>query len=445
MKAYLLSLGCSKNLVDSETMIYNLEQEQIVMTNDEEDAELIIVNTCAFIGDAKEESIDSILALAQLKENKLQKLIVTGCLPQRYAEELLKEIPEIDGVIGTGRYEDVVELIRQLDEKPNQNLSFVDDILQHKIYKELPRVTSTPSHYAYLRIAEGCDHHCTYCIIPGIRGQYRSRKKEDILTEAQWLSQKGVKELIVIAEDISVYGMDLYGKNELVPLLKELAPIDGIERIRLLYVYPNHISDEFFDLMANEEKICNYIDMPIQHISDPVLKKMGRRITGDRIKEIIEKAREKVPGIVFRTSLIVGFPGETEEDFGALCDFVTEYKIERLGVFAYSREEDTPAYKLPDQIPEKIKLKRKDRIMKLQFKNVKEYNEAIIGKKIEVIVDDFDGIFFESRSCSETVEIDPVILVKYDDRIKIGDIIECTIVCHSDYDIIGEIESELTE
>lgn len=443
-KVYLLSLGCPKNLIDSENMLHVIKSNNFQVTDMPEDAEIAVVNTCAFIGDAKEESIDCILELAGMKEKNLKILIVTGCLSQRYSDDLMKEIPEIDGIIGTGRYEDVNKLIQELTGK-KEKVNFVDDIKKYKVYKELKREQTTPAHYAFLRIAEGCDNFCTYCIIPGIRGSYRSRRIEDIAAEANELAARGVKELSVIAEDITCYGQDIYGKPMLTELLKELVKIENILRIRLLYAYPNNITEELLLLMAKEDKICKYLDMPIQHISDSVLKLMGRNITGTAIKNIIDRARELMPDIVFRTSLISGFPGETEENHNELLEFVKNYKIERLGVFAYSREEDTPAYLLKNQIPEKTKQARRDEIMEAQYQNVIVYNENKVGSVVSVIIDSFDGIFFEGRTCGEAVEIDPVILVKYDETINPGDIVNCRILHVNDYDLVGEMESEFTE
>lgn len=443
-KVYLLPLGCPKNLVDSENMLKVIKDNNLQVTNEPEDADIAIVNTCAFIGDAKEESVDCILELADMKQGNLKMLIVTGCLSQRYSDELMKEIPEIDGIIGTGRYEDINNLINEVTEK-EQKINYVDDIKKYKDYKELKREKITPDHYAYLRIAEGCDNFCTYCIIPGIRGSYRSRKIEEIKNEAAELAEGGVKELIIIGEDITWYGKDNYGKTMLTELLKELVTIDKIQRIRLLYAYPNNITEELLLLMSKEEKICNYLDMPIQHISDNILKLMGRNITGKEIKGIINRARELMPDIVFRTSLISGFPGETQENHNELLEFVKEYKIERLGVFPYSKEEGTPAYRLKNQIPEKVKISRRNQIMEAQYQNVLEYNEKRVGKLERVIIDGFDGIFFEGRSCAEAVEIDPVILVKYEESIKTGDIINCRIIHVNDYDLVGEMESEFAE
>jgi ribosomal protein S12 methylthiotransferase len=425
-------------------MLKVIKDNNLQVTNEPEDADIAIVNTCAFIGDAKEESVDCILELADMKQGNLKMLIVTGCLSQRYSDELMKEIPEIDGIIGTGRYEDINNLINEVTEK-EQKINYVDDIKKYKDYKELKREKITPDHYAYLRIAEGCDNFCTYCIIPGIRGSYRSRKIEDIKNEAAELAEGGVKELIIIGEDITWYGKDNYGKTMLTELLKELVTIDKIQRIRLLYAYPNNITEELLLLMSKEEKICNYLDMPIQHISDNILKLMGRNITGKEIKGIINRARELMPDIVFRTSLISGFPGETQENHNELLEFVKEYKIERLGVFPYSKEEGTPAYRLKNQIPEKVKISRRNQIMEAQYQNVLEYNEKRVGKLERVIIDGFDGIFFEGRSCAEAVEIDPVILVKYEESIKTGDIINCRIIHVNDYDLVGEMESEFAE
>lgn len=443
-KVYLLSLGCPKNLVDSENMLEIIKNNDFQLTEDPAEADIAIVNTCAFIGDAKEESVNCILELAEMKEDSLKTLIVTGCLSQRYSDELIQEIPEIDGIIGTGRYEDINNLIQDLAEK-KEKINYVDNINKHDKYKELKRAKLTPNHFAYLRIAEGCDNFCTYCIIPELRGKYRSRKIEDVVEEAKEIVKNGVKEIIIIAEDITCYGEDLYGKIRLTDLLKELVKINKLSRIRLLYAYPNNITEELLQLMKAEEKICNYLDMPIQHISDKILKIMGRNITGNEIRDIINRARELMPDIVFRTSLISGFPGETNEDHLELLEFVKQYRIERLGVFAYSKEEDTPAFKMKNQIPEKIKTARRNSLMEVQFLNVLEYNNKRLGTIVDVIIDSFDGIFFEGRTCGEAIDIDPLVLVKYEDSIKIGDIIKCKILHVNDYDLVGEMESEFAE
>lgn len=443
-KIYLLSLGCPKNLIDSENMLSVIKENKFTTTENPEEAAIAIVNTCAFIGDAKEESINCILELAEMKSGNLKSLIVTGCLSQRYSEELMKEIPEIDGIIGTGRYEDIDGLIKELYNK-KEKINYVDDIKKHEKYKELKREKITPNHYAYLRIAEGCDNFCTYCIIPELRGKYRSREIEEIVKEAKEIVQSGVKEIIIIAEDITCYGEDLYGKLMLVDLLKEIVKVNNLERVRLLYAYPNNITEELLQLMKSEEKICNYLDMPIQHISDRILKLMGRKITGFEIRSIIDKARELMPDIIFRTSLISGFPGETEEDHNELLEFVKQYKIERLGVFTYSKEEDTPAYFMKNQILEDIKEARRNALMEVQYENVLEYNNQRLGTTVKVIIDNFDGIFFEGRTYGEAVDIDPLVLVKYEDSIKIGDIINCKVLHVNDYDLVGEMESEFTE
>ncbi len=443
-KVYLLSLGCPKNLVDSENMLKIIKDNNFQLTEVPEEADIAVVNTCAFIGDAKEESVNCILELAEMKKNHLKNLIVTGCLSQRYSDDLIKEIPEIDGIIGTGRYEDINNLIQELTEK-KEKINYVDNIKEHIKYKEIKREKLTPHHFAYLRIAEGCDNFCTYCIIPDLRGKYRSRKMEDIIDEAKVIVSRGVKEIILIAEDITCYGEDLYGEIMLTDLLKELVKINKLIRIRLMYVYPNNITEELLQLMRKEEKICNYLDMPIQHISNKILKLMGRNITGNEIRNIINRARELMPDIVFRTSLISGFPGETNEDHSELLEFVKQYRIERLGVFAYSKEEDTPAFNMKNQIPEKIKTARRNALMEVQFKNVLEYNNKRLGTIVDVIIDGFDGIFFEGRTCGEAIDIDPLVLVKYEDSIKIGDIIKCKILHVNDYDLVGEMESEFAE
>ena len=361
LKIALESLGCSKNLVDAEIMMGILNRKGYKLVGDFEDADIILVNTCGFIESAKQESIDTILDLAQLKETgNLKLLIVTGCLAQRYAKELQEEIPEIDAIVGTGSYQQIDEIIEGL--KKENNIVSLNDI-EFAYNEDLPRYVTTPDYMAYLKIGEGCDNHCTYCIIPKLRGKYRSRKMEDILREAKDLASKGVKELVVIAQDTTKYGFDLYNEAKLPQLLEELAQIEGIKWIRIMYSYPESITEELVKVMKKYDNICNYFDMPIQHASNSVLKLMNRHTTKEDIKAKVEMIRSYIPDATLRTTIIVGFPGETEEDFKELVEFAKEVKFDRLGAFAYSREEDTPADKLPNHLEEDVKIRRRDELM----------------------------------------------------------------------------------
>ena len=359
LKIALESLGCSKNLMDAEIMTGILKEKGYEFVEEFAEADIIIVNTCGFIRDAKQESIDTIVELSQLKEvGKLKYLIVTGCLAQRYADELLEEIPEIDAIVGTGNFMNISEIIDRLESEKNVteigNIEFAFD-------ETLPRYVSTPEHMAYLKIGEGCSNHCTYCIIPKLRGKYRSRKIEDIVEEAKTLAAEGVKELVVIAQDTTRYGEDLYGEAKLAELLEELAGIEGIKWIRIMYSYPESITEKLIDVIAAHDNICSYFDMPIQHASNRVLKRMNRRTSKEDIRSKVEMIRSKIPDAIIRTTVIVGFPGETEEDLEELIDFMKEIKFDRLGAFAYSREEDTPADRMDGHMDEEIKEERRDR------------------------------------------------------------------------------------
>ena len=386
LKIALESLGCSKNLVDAEIMMGILNEKGYKLTGNFEEADVILVNTCGFIESAKQESIQTILEFAELKETaNLKLLIVTGCLAQRYADELKEEIPEIDAIVGTGSYQNIDEILAELSEKHQivslNNIEFAYD-------ENLPRYVSTPSHMAYLKIGEGCDNKCTYCIIPKLRGKYRSRKMEDIIAEAKKLAERGVKELVVIAQDTTKYGLDLYGEEKLANLLEELAQIEGFKWIRVMYSYPESITEELVKVIKKYDNICNYFDMPIQHASNRVLKLMNRKTTKEDILSKINMIRSNIPDATLRTSIIVGFPGETEEDFNELAEFIKEAQFDKLGVFTYSREEDTPADKLPNHLEEEVKVERQEALMMIQQGISEEKNNNKIGNKYEVLVEE---------------------------------------------------------
>ena len=384
MKILFISLGCDKNLADSEQMLGILRNKGYEFTDDECEADIIVVNSCCFISDAKEESINTILDMAQCKTHyKCQALIVTGCLAERYKEEIYKEIPEVDAVIGTSSYDAIAEAVEQALEgkKPQvfKDLNRLPDI-------RTERVVTTGGYFAHLKIAEGCDKHCTYCIIPKVRGNYRSVPMENLIRQAKELAEKGVKELILVAQETTMYGKDIYGEKSLHKLLKELCKIQGIQFIRIMYCYPEEIYDELIQTMKEEQKICHYLDMPIQHCNDAILKKMGRRTNKKEIQEIVTKLREAIPDIILRTTLITGFPGETEDNFEEMMDFVDEMEFDRLGVFPYSPEEGTPAAEFPDQIDEEVKADRQCEIMELQQDIAFEKSERRIGQEILAVI-----------------------------------------------------------
>ena len=432
----MASLGCSKNLIDSEQMLGLLEQSGYEIVENEEDANILIVNTCTFIESAKMESIECILELAQYKKTGHCKyLIVTGCLAQRYKEQILSELPEVDAVIGTNEYDKIADVIRSLDEEQEKRLFCAETPL----LCETSRLRSTPGYTAYLKIAEGCDNHCTYCVIPSIRGRYRSRRMEDIISEAKELAADGVKELVVIAQDTTRYGKDLYGEYRLAELLRELCHIDNIEWVRVHYCYPEIVTDKLIDVFAEESKLCNYFDIPIQHCSDGILKRMGRRTNKKQITELIARIRHRLPDAVIRTSLIVGFPGETEEEFEELRQFVEETKFDRLGVFAYSREEDTPAYDMDNQIDEEEKERRRELLMMVQSEISQQLNEDKIGKTVRVLVEGKDEIIksYYGRTYADSIEIDGKVFFKSDKPLKEGDFASVKIEQVLEYDLFG--------
>ena len=436
LKVAIISLGCSKNLVDSEVMVKSILNNDYEVTDNADIAEILIINTCGFIESAKQESIDTILEMAGYKKKgKCKVLIATGCLAERYKEELIKELPELDAVIGTGDYKDVPEVIRKALQGEKVVLYGHQDLIDND---KLPRQISGFGASSYLKIAEGCDNRCSYCIIPALRGRYRSRKMEDILEEAKELSRNGIKEVNVIAQDITRYGVDLYNSLKLSELLRKLTEIEGIEWIRLLYSYPDEFNDELIEVIAREDKICKYVDIPIQHASNRILAKMARRSSREKILHLIEKLRKRIPGIVLRTTLIVGFPGETEEDFKELYDFVLETKFNRLGVFAYSREEDTPAFNMPNQVEEAIKQERLEKIMLLQKNISLEYNRKLVGQTLKVLVEGVSDNEYFGRSCMDAPEIDGKVYFKSDKEIIPGDFCSVIIKEAYEYDLVGE-------
>lgn len=442
LKIALESLGCSKNLVDAEIMMGILNRKGYKLVGDFEDADIILVNTCGFIESAKQESIDTILDLAQLKETgNLKLLIVTGCLAQRYAKELQEEIPEIDAIVGTGSYQQIDEIIEGL--KKENNIVSLNDI-EFAYNEDLPRYVTTPDYMAYLKIGEGCDNHCTYCIIPKLRGKYRSRKMEDILREAKDLASKGVKELVVIAQDTTKYGFDLYNEAKLPQLLEELAQIEGIKWIRIMYSYPESITEELVKVMKKYDNICNYFDMPIQHASNSVLKLMNRHTTKEDIKAKVEMIRSYIPDATLRTTIIVGFPGETEEDFKELVEFAKEVKFDRLGAFAYSREEDTPADKLPNHLEEDVKIRRRDELMLVQQEISKELNAQKVDNEYEVLIEEqIEDKVYIGRTQGDAEEIDSIVYVKSDDKLNLGDFVNVKINNALEYDLMGDVVNEL--
>lgn len=445
MNILFISLGCDKNLVDSEVMLGILAKNGHQMVDEESMADVIIVNTCCFIHDAKEESIQNILEMARLKEEgRLKALIVTGCLAQRYKEEILEEIPEVDAVLGTTSYEEIAKVICQvLSDSPKER---ADARLTMKDVDYLPmtdakRMVTTGGHYAYLKIAEGCDKHCTYCIIPKIRGDFRSVPMEHLLKEAKALADDGVKELILVAQETTVYGTDLYGEKKLPELLRELCKISGIRWIRILYCYPEEITEELIQVMKEEPKICKYLDLPIQHASDGVLKRMGRRTSKAQLTEVIASLRKEIPEICLRTTLITGFPGETQEQHEELMEFVDEMEFDRLGVFTYSPEEDTPAAMMPDQIPEEVKEDRQAELMELQQEIVFDLAEDMVGRELIVMIEGkvADENAYVGRTYKDAPNVDGLIFVNTSEELISGDFVKVKVTGAMDYDLIGEI------
>lgn len=436
-KVGLISLGCPKNLVDSEEMLGILRDKGYVITSDEKEAEVIIVNTCAFIEAAKQEAINTILEMAGYKSGgKCEKLIVTGCLAERYENEILKEIPEVDAVAGVGSFR---EISRVLDDVYRTGESVVCINPDKCPGESGGRMLSNP-YYAYVKIAEGCDNCCTYCVIPQIRGGLKSRNIESVIEEAKLLVARGIKEVILVAQDTTRYGLDIYGERKLAELLRRLDKTDGLERIRILYCYPDGITDELIEIIGSSDRICRYVDLPIQHVSDRILKNMGRRGSIKDISELIEKLRAQIPGVILRTSLITGFPGETEQDFAMMEQFVREVQFDRLGVFAYSAEEGTPAARMAGQVSRKVKEERQDFIMRMQADISRQKNRERVGKVYSVLVEGVadDGIFYFGRSYAEAPEIDGRIYFTSPYELKFGEIKEVRILDSDEYDLIGE-------
>ena len=438
MKILCISLGCDKNLVDTERMLGLLNQEGYTFTDDETEADIIIINTCCFINDAKEESINTILEMAELKkEGPCKALIVTGCLAQRYQEEIRKEIPEVDGILGTTAYHEISRVLKEVLEG-KQELCFEDLNYLPKIKSK--RVITTGGYYAFLKIAEGCDKHCTYCIIPSLRGKYRSVPMEYLVEEAKELAESGVKELILVAQETTLYGVDLYGKKILPELLRELSKVSGIQWIRLQYCYPEEITQELIDVIRTEKKVCHYLDIPIQHASDRILKRMGRRTDRKQLKEMIQTLRQQIPDIALRTTLISGFPGETEEDHEILMEFVDEMEFERLGVFAYSQEEDTAAAQMEGQVPEEVRNARREEIMEIQQEIAFGKSEERIGDTLEVMVEGRvpeEGITV-ARTYMDAPDVDGFVFVETDWNLMSGDFIKVRITGARGYDLLGE-------
>ena len=434
-KVGMISLGCPKNQVDGEALLAKLAAAGYQIVNEIENSDVMIVNTCGFIEDAKREAIDTILEVAQYKEaGVISALVVTGCLAERYQDEILKEMPEVDAVIGIGANADIVKVCDkalcgiQTSNYPNKCYLPIDD----------ERLLSTPFHWAYLKIAEGCDNRCSYCAIPGIRGKFRSRKIESVVDEAKSLVNRGVKEIILVAQDTTKYGQDLYGEYSLDKLLKELVKIDGLEWIRLFYCYPQRITDSLIEVIANEEKVCNYIDIPLQHSDTTVLKNMNRVGDGNDYRVLLDKMRKAIPDLALRTTFMVGFPGETDEQFENLCDFVKDMKFDKMGCFTFSPEEDTPAFDMDNQIDEDVKKRRQEVLMNAQYSITEASNKSRVGNVYKVIIDSFADGKYIGRSYMDSPEIDSGIIFTSNKKLNIGDFVNVKITDFDGYDLIGE-------
>lgn len=445
MRILFISLGCDKNLTNSEEMLALLTGSGHEIVDAEEDAEIIVINTCCFIHDAKEESIENILEMAEYKKAGTCKvLIVTGCMAQRYKEEIIQEIPEVDAVLGTSSYRDILKAVDEAC--AGRHFEEYRDI------NELPEdsgrpILTTGGHYGYLKIAEGCDKHCTYCIIPSLRGKFRSVPEERLLAQAEYMAEQGVKELILVAQETTVYGTDIYGKKTLHILLKKLCQIKGIRWIRVLYCYPEEIYDELIQVMKEEKKICHYLDLPIQHASDKILKRMGRRTTRAQLTEIVEKLRREIPDIVLRTTLITGFPGETEEDHQELMEFVDEMEFDLLGAFTYSPEEGTPAEKMADQVPEELKEERRDQLMELQQEISLEKGNDRVGQELMVMIEGkvSGESAYIARTYGDAPKVDGYLFVQTGELLMTGDFAKVRVTGALEYDLIGELADEYTE
>lgn len=439
---YFVSLGCDKNLVDSEVMLGLLVKKGMTLTDDPQKADAIVVNTCCFINDAQEESVQSVLEMAELKkEGTCKALVVTGCMAERYKDEIQKEIPEIDAVLGTNSYDRIVEAVEEAFQNHSVtswgNLKGLPEV-------ESDRVLTTGGHFSYLKIAEGCGKHCTYCAIPKMRGAYRSFPMEKLLKEAQYLADKGVKELILVAQETTLYGVDLYGEKKLPELLHKLCRIDGLQWIRILYCYPEEITEELIQTIKSEPKICHYLDMPIQHASDKILKAMGRKTTRKDLTELINHLREEIPDIALRTTLIAGFPGETEEDHEEMMDFIDEMEFDRLGCFTYSREEGTPAYDFADQVEEEVKQDRRDAVMELQQDVSADKSQDMIGRELEVMIEgQVSGEnTYIARTYRDAPDVDGYLFFNSGEFFVTGDFVKVTVTGASEYDLLGELHYE---
>lgn len=439
MKILFISLGCDKNLVDTEYMLGILGEKGYAFTDDETEADIIVINTCCFINDAKEESIQTILDMAEYKESgSCKALLVTGCLAQRYREEIEKEIPQVDAILGTNSYDAIAEAVSSVLEGNNyENFQTLEGLPKVKSKRTL----TTGGHYAHLKIAEGCDKHCTYCIIPKIRGSYRSVPMEELIASAKELAAQGVKELILVAQETTLYGVDLYGEKSLHRLLDELNKIEGIYWIRILYCYPEEIYDELIDSMKRNEKVCHYLDLPIQHADDTILKRMGRRTSQKDLRDIVAKLRKEIPDIALRTTLICGFPGETEKEHEELMYFINEMEFDRLGAFTYSPEEDTPAESFPDQVEEEVKEKWRQEVMELQEEVIMDANEKLIGRELYCMVEgQVSGEnTYVGRTYRDAPDIDGYIFIDTDKTLVSGDFVKVRVTGAYEYDLIGEI------
>ena len=444
-KILFISLGCDKNLVDSEKMLALLAEKGYSFTDDEAEADIVVINTCCFINDAKQESIDTILEMAELRKNgALKALVVAGCLAQRYREEIQKEIPEVDMIIGVSAIDEITQALDRFLSGQKENYYGSPD---KKPYADTKRILTTGGHYAYLKIAEGCDKHCTYCVIPKVRGSYRSIPMESLVKEAEILAAEGVKELVIVAQETTLYGIDLYGKKSLPGLLRRLCRIEGLHWIRVLYCYPEEIDDELIRVIKEEPKICHYLDLPIQHGCDTILKRMGRRTTSKELVEVIGKLRREIPDICIRTTLITGFPGETEEEHEELLDFVERMEFDRLGVFTYSQEEDTPAAAMPGQIPEEIKEERRSQLMELQQEIAFDAAVSMEGKLVDAMVEGkvADEDAYVARTYKDAPNVDGFLFINTKRALMTGDFVKCRITGAYEYDLIGELEDEFTE
>ena len=438
MKVGFISLGCNKNLVDTEKTIAIFNEEGFEIVNKPENADIIVINTCGFIESAKEEAINTILEMAEYKKDKCKFLIAMGCLVERYRDELAKEIPEVDLWIKYSEYDSLWDKVKKMLE--NEDIEETDNPSNREFLNLMDRVLTTGDNFAYLKIADGCSNRCTYCAIPYIRGPQMSRKMEDIIEEAKKLAEEGYHEIILTAQDTTKYAVDLYGKPRLAELIEEISKIEEIKWIRFLYAYPETISDELIQVVKNNDKVCKYFDIPIQHISDSVLKRMNRQSNGESIRKLIKKLRQEIPEVIIRTTVMVGFPGESEADFEELYNFLQEARFDKLGCFAYSKEDGTPASRLKEQIHPMTKKSRLNKIMSLQQKISKQNLKNKIGKEVEVLVEDksFDGKTYIGRSYMDVPEIDGVVYIESDEKIQIGSFVKCTITDVKEYDLIAK-------